>query len=241
MKKILICLFLIILSSTISYAWYETRYDTIKTVWTSYNLKEFTTRYWFTGNENGFQPHGQHSIWHENGHLKEDKYFDQNSGIGSWIKWSEEGKRIEESILVKNKRHGLFIQWHDDGNIKTFGNYKEDRKHGLWTYRQSGGDMNNWFMYIDSVQFYLDDTLVVELEQTNLTTVHKQNSYFNEELGIWIEWGTHNCVDWKENYLWFDIGQKIDNQRDGKWIKLNQYGEIQEINYFKNGELILFE
>ena len=241
MKATLNCILLLLLIADISVAWDETLYDTVETKWSNGNQKEFITRYWFTGNEKGYQPHGQYSTWYENGRLKEESYFDRNNGIGTSLSWSKEGGRTEEVVLVNGKRHGMYIQWHPDRNIKTMGHYKHGQKHGLWTYRRPGGDMNNFLCYIDSVQFYCEGILAVELERPCGNKIHQENSYYNDELQMWIEWKKHNSIDWMNNYLWFDLGHKIDDRKDGKWTRLNHHGEILEINYFRNGELVQFE
>lgn len=241
MKTTLISITLLLFTTNISMAWDRTLYDTVETKWSNGNQKEFITRYWHTGNEKGFRPHGQYSTWYENGHQNEDNYYNCNAGIGTWVKWSENGGRIEEAAMFEGKRHGMYIQWHSDRSIKTLGYYKYGQKHGLWTYRLSGDDGNNPNLHTDSIQLYYGDKLAVKLERQRGEEIHEGKTFFNDELDIWIEWGKHNSIAWMRNYTWFELGQKIDGKRNGKWIKLDQHGMILEINYFKEGEQILLE
>jgi antitoxin component YwqK of YwqJK toxin-antitoxin module len=241
MKSVLNYILLLLLVANVSMAWDETRYDTVSTTWPNGNQKEFSTRYWHMGNEKGFQPHGQYSQWYENGRMKEDGRYNWSTKIGSWIKWSDDGGRTEEAVLINGERHGMYIQWHSERNIKTIGHYKYGQMHGLWTFRKPGDDLNNSFLYTDSVQFYYEGALLVELEGYTGKFIHEENSFYNDELQIWIEWKRLNSIDWLNNYLWFDLGNKIDGKKDGKWIRLNHRGEILEINYFKNGKLIELE
>jgi len=238
MKAILRSLLVLLFTANAAMAWFDTRYDTLETKWPNGNQKEFVTRYWFMGNDHGFQPHGQYSTWYESGQLQEDVYYYENTKTGAWIKWFEGGGRSEEAVLVNGKRHGQFIEWHSDRNIKVLGHYKEGKKHGLWTYRRSGSDMNSWYMYTDSTRFYYEDQLAVALEGPQGEGIHTTTSYFNNELGMWIEWD-HRCnTDWMECYRWFEIGKKIDGMKSGKWIKMNRRGEILDIFYYKEGEII---
>ena len=238
MRSTLICILLLLLVPDVSMAWDDTLYDTVDTKWSDGKQKEFITRYWFTGNEKGYRPHGQYSTWHENGRLKEDSYYDRNTPVGALIKWSEDGGRTEEAVLIDGKRHGMYIEWHSDRNIKILGHYKYGRRHGLWTFRRSGGDMNNFLCYIDSIHFYYEDTLAVRLERPCGVGTSQEKTYYNDELQMWVEWEKHNSIDWMNNYLWFDLGLKIEGQKVGKWVRLNHGGEIIDIDYFSNGESV---
>jgi len=241
MKIKLSCIFILLLATSNSFAWEKTIFDTVRTTWPDGTPKEFTTRYWFTGNEKGLRPHGQHSTWYENGQLKEESYFDRAAEIGALIRWSKDGARTEEVAMVGGKRHGMYLQWHSDRSIKTLGHYKDGQKHGLWIYRSPGDDMNNPNLYTDSVHFYYEGKLAVVLKSSKLDEGHQEHSIFSTELDLWIEWEKRNTSDWINEYPWFDLGHKIDGQKNGKWIRLNNRGEIVDISYFKNGELIPFE
>ena len=218
-------------------AWFETRYDTVVTKWPNGQQKEFITRFWFMGNEKGLRPHGQYSTWHENGYLKEDGCYQQATKLGAWIKWSDDGGRTEEVTIINGEPHGTYIQWHPDRNIKTLGHYKYGQKHGLWTYRRPGSDMHNYRHYIDSAQFYYEDKLVVKLLRRLGDDIHQETSVFSDELQLWVEWKVGRR-EWMSDYLWFEIGKKIDGRKEGKWTRLNHRGEILFISYFRNDEPI---
>ncbi len=252
MKIILMCVLVLSLFSGVSNAWFETLYDTVQTNYDNGSRKEFTTRFWFTSNDNGFRPHGQKSFWYENGQLRMETYYYKAFELGASITWDDIGGRLQEVSYLNGKPHGQFIAWHTDRSVKTCGYYKTGNKHGLWTYCKAGDDFNNSNLHIDSGQFWFEGTCAVRLcgpqgekadSITYLTDVDSpwrrdKGSYYNEELGLHIEWNHYEFYRWKSDKTYFDVGNKVDGKKHGKWTRLNHRGEIIDIFLYKNGELI---
>lgn len=232
MKFLSTILFLVMISAGNSFAWYDTKFDTVETKWSNGNLQEFYTRAWFLGNEKGFRPHGRYNSWYENGQMKEQGHYDWNVKMGIWITWYEDGSPKEEATFINGDEHGQYIEWHPDNTIKTIGHYKNGQRHGLWTSRKPGEDINNLNLSVISVEFYFNDDPVAVLEKEQGWFVHEEYSYYNNDLDLWVEWKRHNSFDWLNNYLWFDIGKKTNDQKEGEWIRLNHRGEIVKIENY---------
>ncbi|MCP4706676.1 MAG: hypothetical protein GY865_18915 [candidate division Zixibacteria bacterium] len=241
MIKILLLVFCCVLMASSAFSWAETLYDTVEVKWSNGNLKEYYTRYWFTGNENGFWPDGQYSSFYENGQLQEQGNYIRNIKNGVWIKWDAKGNRIEELNYFNGKKTGTYIKRHPECTINIYGYYKDDYKNGYWIFQQHTYDDYNPQLKIDSVLYYQNDTLLVVLEGYQGEWLHENPEFYNSDYDIWIEWKRHNGMDYLSNYLWFEIGKKTGSKKSGQWIKHSPNGEIIEINYYKNGELITIE
>lgn len=240
-KKFLLSIICLTLLSSSASAYFEVLYDTVEVKWPNGNIKEYYTRYWFTANEKGFQPHGLYSTYYENGQLNEQGHYQWNVKIGTWTRWDENGNRLEDIDYFDGLKSGQYVEWYADNTFKIFGYYNNDRKNGLWVYHKPAIDLNNPDLYIDSVLFYRNDTLMVALEGNQGEWRHPNPWYYNGDYDLWIEWKRHNAIDILTNYEYFYIGKKADGIKYGQWIKLAPNAEIISIDYFKDGEMVKVE
>ncbi len=232
MKTILFSFFIAMLAVGGASAWYDTKYDTVVTTWPDGKPKEYYTRMCYEGSGLDFLPHGQYSSWYENGQLKNQGHYDWERKYGTWIKWYDDGCRMEEITYIYGLRDGRCIKWHADGTLRLIGHFAADLKHGLWAEKRQGEDVGNpWLLFL-YVEFYYHGDLLVKLEGEQGRFLQDKNAHYNEELDLWVEWKRDNKSDHLKNYLWFDIGKKINGEKVGIWVRLDAQGNIIKIiNY----------
>jgi antitoxin component YwqK of YwqJK toxin-antitoxin module len=251
MRAIIYFILLFILISSTAFAWWETRYDTVEVRWGNGNLKEYYTRAWFTGHEDGYKPHGQYKSWYENGQLKEDGCYRWNRKIGTWIKWDENGSRQEEISYCDggydpmrgnfSTINGQYIEWYPGNIIKTIGYFKNDLKYGLWINKIASDDPNNPDLLIKSVDYYYKDTLLVKLEGHQGERLNDTAVFYNAEMDLWTEWKRNNYADWLGVYTDFYIGKKIDGKKNGKWLHLDSCGETVDMVFYRDDREVLIK
>jgi hypothetical protein len=251
MRTVIFLILLFVLISSTAFAWFETLYDTVEVRWGNGNLKEYYTRAWFTGNDDGFHPNGQYRSWYENGQLKENGFYRWNRKIGTWIKWDEKGNRQEEISYIDggydSKRgdystiNGQYIEWYPNNTVKTIGHYRDDLKCGLWINKIASDDPNNPNLLIESVDYCFRDTLLVNLEGKQGEWLNDTTVFYNAAMDLWVEWKRNNYGDWLGVYTDFYVGKKIDGKKNGKWLHLDSRGEIVDINIYKDDQEVVIK
>lgn len=77
---------------------------------------------------------GKHETWHENGQLKEERYYEDDQPIGTWKSYYENGQ-LKQSVTYNELHHedGAFQTYHANGRIACIGRYGNGFQLGEWS------------------------------------------------------------------------------------------------------------
>ena len=89
-------------------------------------------------------PGGEHMEYHENGQLKiEGQYDDNSQRTGLWISYYEDGTKWSESYYVNGVQDGHSLTFFPNGQVRFVGEYKQGEKIGEWTFYDESGEVTN--------------------------------------------------------------------------------------------------
>jgi antitoxin component YwqK of YwqJK toxin-antitoxin module len=225
-------LVLCIMISGSASAWWEIKYDTTETFWPSGNLKERWTSSWDTGNERGFINNGQYSSWYPNGQLHQQGDYLNGNKHFTWTEWYEDGQRSEETSYRHGEKYGRNVAWHPNHDIKYIAHYKYEALHGLYISRKMPYDPNNPDLFIIDKKFYQHGQLIM-IYYDNGQWRHSAGPYYNEDVNLWIET--------VKDYSRISVGNKIGDNKNGRWITWSAEGEMKKVEFYENGELLEIE
>ena len=75
---------------------------------------------------------GKSSMWYENGNLKWQCTYGNDSILGEVFEWHENGKIKSKSRYMNDMLNGPFQVWYSNGKNEIKGEYKDDKPIGIW-------------------------------------------------------------------------------------------------------------
>lgn len=75
---------------------------------------------------------GHWRLWNENGKIFRDMNFENNELNGHYRIWRYNGTLIEDGYFRNGKRTGHWCWWTDNGEPDTVGDYEDDKRIGYW-------------------------------------------------------------------------------------------------------------
>jgi hypothetical protein len=237
MKNTLLIFCLCLIAGSVN-AWDDTKYDTLITKWPNGNIEQYTTRVSFLGNEKGFLPHGISRTFHENGQLESEGHYKYSDKVGAWNYWDEAGNRMRDLNYFNGRLEGAYYEWHSDNSVKISGYYANGLRNGLWIFRRIGDEFNNSELAIDSIQFYVNGDLLVDLEGHNGEWLHKEKKWYNPELDLWVTWERRNVTDYLGTYQSFSTGSMVDGLKQGRWVTRAPDGGHIDVQFFDKGIVV---
>lgn len=239
MKNLKFSVLLFLINPIFAHSWDRTGLDTVEVTYDNGRPKEqYQTLYWGGREETG--KYGFYRSWYENGQMKWEGQYGGNVKIGTWINWDSTGRRVTEVSYKRGQKHGDENEWNPDGTFRKELHYRNDKLHGLCTWRKSGNIVNDFFnnpnLVIDSQSFYINGKVLVNVQNKDTpTSMHPYEGprlpNYNEELELWWEWTSRAASMF--------VGQKVDNKKDGLWISWTSSGEMEKVELYEMGELLL--
>ena len=228
--KLMILSLLLVLFAGSANAWYPTDYDTLVTKWPNGNIKEFCPRFQNGGSDEGFRPHGEYRSYYENGQLRESGVYRWGEKLGVWTSWDSIGNKLEEISYLGNIRVGMYYAWYPSHNAKIIGRYNSGLEVGLWTFRLDGDDCMLPRLGVDSLQFWVDGTLLIGPDLIDKDETSWPPEVFNDSLGLWVEFSPGHKI--------FDVGKKVDGKKQGRWCAYDRSGSLYAVYYYDNDTIV---
>ncbi len=235
MKKVVILVLLFI--STSSFSYWPTDYDTVEVKSNQGQIHKKWVEARNTGNESQFKKYGTYRTWSTMGYLEEIGFYYWGKKESVFSIWFNREERKSVTNYLYGKKHGRHTEWFYNDYIKTDIYYKNDQLNGLCVWRDYKEDINNIENGITKKAFYVDGKeLVVFIEGDKY---NNKSPFFNEEYQLLVEW--INLNPYSDKFPLFFVGKLKDGKKHGKWITYNVAGEIQDIDLYKDGEIIVVE
>jgi len=84
---------------------------------------------------------GKSTVYHENGTLKAERYWDASQKEGIWLNWDADGNLIAEAGYKFNKKDGNWNIWNSSGQKLFEMHYKKGAKVGVWRQWDDNGEL----------------------------------------------------------------------------------------------------
>lgn len=167
-------------------------------------------------------PKGIWRFYYESGKVKKeaDRY---NETDGYWKYFYENGNARMEGQFINNIREGDWIFYYEDESIKSEGKFLHGEKDGLWKYFDEDGVLQSECVYeagIGSFKEYYSNGAV------------KRNGFIRESKGDSL---------WTEYYVSGEIkstGMEVDGMKSGIWTFYHKNGEVEAKGSFYKGEQV---
>ena len=189
------------------------------------------------GEAEGGAPHGDWSIWREDGSRAFAGQFSHGQPDGRWTWWHEGGGVRAQGLFLAGTLQGSWREYHADGTLavawdyeagelsgpalefwsdgapKSEGSHDKGRRDGRWVTWHENGELRARGTYVDGLR----DGAWLEWHESG-TPLLQASYQLGRPEGLWREWYSNGQVKAE--------GRFVDGKRDGNWSFFELDGSI---------------